>query len=841
MAFLVLSSLAAVLLLSVWAYISSRKREEQGEQPRRASLKLGIGVPLSLLAVGAATMLAGCLVPSVPASVFDLGLACVFASIPIWVGIRAGFLASLISIVCLFFLFMLGLPVPRIEKPYPNPVPTAKEEDDRIEEKNPVSVPEFTVRRTLRGYPCDFNASAAVIGLDLAKATSSEKEIADHLYPTFRAALRAARDFECALLPSIDLIDAFSKHFSDRVLEVLEQYVHERSSIFPGGKQGLLAAFLDELLSDLSKPGCDRAAAYLAAAIELGGDDAKVPKNVRDVAKSYVSSFTADPIRSKPVGFYTRTETLQRIFSRDRFLQKPFGTKFWGGHGLSRGSYNQEGLYPVVRMAEVLLRRTDLRRAYKAFRNLAEKLHNPEANLDLEDLIAFNDFFADEGKLAEAVRESGVWEKALARGNVNPNMLGVAFWPFSTSKENRLFARLYQDTKLPRTQAMNDLIWAIREGVLSLVPETDSGWYDYQLYSLETLLLPDRAHESDKLLLHAKYKKRLRKAFEAMLSARRETHVKTVEILPSLGLRLQPLARSPELSLEPCATSYLRTAEAYRFLVGVLKDSLGDAEAESILMEGSNQGILSELNEKTSLFYGFYLTVCSDIGMIPNIRTEEIEPLVSRASSQQGERLGREECLISHVPGLTETERQARFALWKQAKSWLRDLGREAFLDEDMRLVVPVLSNYEGKEVRNWTVLGVQLLKIKVYYARPPTIASCRASGEQNGDDAAAPEYTAIIPSWLRVKWEPRDYVIPIQVFAEVTMGPEPMTREEFRSLCDHHKTKQAILEALTVDSFRRSRLISPPVWIIVSASVGLLVLIAALVLRRRRRAFGSR
>lgn len=48
-------------------------------------------------------------------------------------------------------------------------------------------------------------------------------------------------------------------------------------------------------------------------------------------------------------------------------------------------------------------------------------------------------------------------------------------------------------------------------------PET-SGWYDYQLYDLETLLLPNRGTESDHLLLTKAYKEKLIETFKSIIT-----------------------------------------------------------------------------------------------------------------------------------------------------------------------------------------------------------------------------------------------------------------------------------------------------------------------------------
>lgn len=768
-----------------------------------------------ILILSLALMAVGFFFPSVPISVFYLGYGLIWMSIPFWTGARFGLAGFFLSIPCLLVFFSMltseGLMlVPNIEKEYPNHVPRITEEDDRIEDKNPQYVSAFTEKRSNQfGSIWCFNKSTAVFGLDLGSVTEVENELEKTIYPTFRAAMKAAADYssENKFLPSVDLVAGFTKYFDDHLLAAIEESVHRGSSIFPGGKQGFLSSLLDELLKQPKAPGRDKAAAYLAASIELGGGHPEVAEIIRDKAQSYLDAFSGDTRNSKPVGFYTKSEALKEVFYRDRFLQKPFGTKFWHHRTPELPFYSREGLYPVIRMAETLLKNPDLMEAYRKFCQLAEKICNPVANLNLEDLFPYERYFEDEFGLFEALRDSDAWREAQGRGNVNPNTVGVAFWPFSYSKESRLMARLYQTDELPKTEVMNDLIWAIKYGDVNLEPGEHSGWYDYQLYSLETLLLPEWAHEADKLLLHAKYKKRLRQAFEAMITKHRETHVKQLFQIIMYGARAKPLPTRPELSVEPCATHYLRTARAYRFLANHLKNLFRIEDLENLGIDSADKGLLQELEDAVILFYGLYLVVCEDLGMVPQLESKEISTLPRLSAGTIVKEKMLSEFLIANSPGLSDTERIAWFSIWKKAKQWLRTLNNQKFLDEDVRIIVPVLSNYSGTEVRNWAILGIGLKKIHSYYARKPGVQPMRYSEEgcsYEVEEMLRPNDLA--KSYF--DWQPSDYIIPVHVFSEVTLGPEPLTRDEFRRICDSYKTKNEIIEALVGPSPKLNKLL---------------------------------
>lgn len=796
---------------------------------------------LAILLFSFVSMAAGLYLPAAPLWIFYAGYAAAWASLPFMAGARSGLRGFLVSIfTILLFLSMLSLlviPIPIIEKDYPVRIPDITEEDDRLEDKNPPYLKAFTetCEGRFRGHLRYFNKSVCVIGLDLGEITGSEKKPFSRIYPTFRAAKEAAKSFECGFLPSVDLIDGFTKHFDDRLMAAVEEHIHTGSSIFPGGKQGFLRRLLEELLKTPDAPGRPEAAAYLAAAIELGGGRPMAPTEVESKAALYKARFLNDPGISKPVGFYATSDTSNKIFQRDRFLQKPFGLKSRRNQDITLESHapEPEGLLPMIRIAEVLQKNPMLLEAYGKFRSLAEKACNPEANLNVEHIFPYNELFEDESRLYQALLNSDAWKEAQKRGNINPNTLGVAFWPFSYSRESRLMARLYQGYELPKTGVMNDLIAAIREGNVDLEPEPDSGWYDYQLHALETLILPERAHEAEKLLLHAKYKKRLREAFEAMLTKRRETHVKQLFQAICLGSHGDPLPVAPELSLEPAATHYLRTARAFRFLAEILRDFFTMEEMSTVTIKGFDSALPDEVNNTVAVFYGLYLVACNDLGMAPKIEPQEIASIPGLVVAHPDDLAVPGKCLVANINGLSNIERAAWVQVWNKAEDWLKHLDSQAFLDEDVRVAVPVLSNYQGTKVRNWSVLGTRLLKIKTYYARPPRLANSRAYREE---DRAAEDPEALLQKaederLYYTEWAPKDYAIPVQVFAEVTLGPEPLTREELRRICDRYGTKEEIIEALSVSSLSSNRL---PLFLLLAAAG---ILLAVLLVKAIKRA----
>ncbi len=435
---------------------------------------------LALFALSILAMLAGWYVPSVPLLLFNVGLCGFLLSCVLLLVRKAGFWGTAGLGLLTIYLMALGLvPIPifELQKDYPQPPHELTERTDLFKSKNPKYLPDMIEkRRKPSGRICYVNKSASVIGLDIDRANSKESKLSNRLYPTFGKAMQAARGFECELLPSVDLVNEYKKHLDDRVLAALEVRLNSASDIFKGGKQGLLVALFDEV-KKRKDPGHNAAQAYLAAAIELGGGKPSVSRDVQRSARKQVTEFLQDPGKSKPTGFYTQTATLQRIFQRDRFLAQ---------------AAKPDDLDKLVPVARALAARPDLLRAYQRYGALNEKTTNADVDLDLDDLLQHKELIGDQDSLCRAAfnDDNPDYERASRNKGRAP---GVAFWPASTSPEGRLFARIYQDERLPSSNCMDDLIVALRTGRASLAPASESGYYDYQLYALESLVMPERA------------------------------------------------------------------------------------------------------------------------------------------------------------------------------------------------------------------------------------------------------------------------------------------------------------------------------------------------------------
>ena len=179
------------------------------------------------------------------------------------------------------------------------------------------------------------------------------------------------------------------------------------------------------------------------------------------MAKKLEEEFLSSPIQSKPIGFYAENEILQRIFRQDRFYQ------------------NAMEIGTAIEIAKVLKNRPDLHKQYKIILSAYSDLTNPLSSFSVDDIVVYADYFDEPAVLERKLLESEKWLGLKQRGAGRiPGQELVRLLPYSTSKENELFAKIYNySDELPRHNVMNRLIEAIRSGEIDLTPTEKSGWY----------------------------------------------------------------------------------------------------------------------------------------------------------------------------------------------------------------------------------------------------------------------------------------------------------------------------------------------------------------------------
>jgi hypothetical protein len=626
--------------------------------------------------------------------------------------------------LCLLIAGCIWLDVETINTYKNPPAPKADRElkDDLPEEKPATPFdPALVDRRPLDGWL--FNSSAAVQKLDVPASKPDEDRDMRVLHRSYADACKAAKHDRSGevILPSVNLLDGKAKQFDDGLYAAVDL------AYYRGLREHLTShvRLIERMYTQL-KPD-SQAAAFLAAGLSLARVEGAL--SVHMYRANWLQQFYRNEARSKPAGFYTWSADLKTCFQFLRFFQHEFASS---------------DLEVPAALATVLDRDPKLKADYVRAVDFYRKLSNPYECHDLTEIHNLTP--QTEAHLPEYDKPP----KKTARST-------VAVFPSSGSKENALFAKLFPMGLPPDANLMDALVRQIRGGAIDLRPGPDSGWYDHQVYALETMLLPGKGEENAKLLLTRRYKKRMLEAFQALITKRRETHLRQASPFMAMSA-IRPLELpkkvSPRLRVEPCPSYYVRTARAYSFLFNFLESAIGKEGLQSIhgLREGKPQAIdlHAELVRQRDLFYGLYLVSCEDIGLKPAFLKDE--------------HVDQEGC-------------------YKLACDWLPTALDDPDMTRDTRVAVPIYHDPVRKVTRLWTTMGVRLAHLEASYVHPPHLKP-----EDGGD------------------WRPVEshrlgeskYLICVDEFAEVEIrGLQPLTREEFRKVCDRHRNKDAIITAL--------------------------------------------
>jgi len=588
-------------------------------------------------------------------------------------------------------------------------------EDDQLADKKPLFDAALVDSRLFgpSDNPWQVNASAAVIRLDVPDIRSDEHADLQRLYPDYASAARAMMAAGFDVLPSVNLLGGKAKQFDDGLYAAMDQYMVQNTEEGVRGIELCVRAMLTEMNPQGEAYG------WLYASLEVGRFATPEEHQRRnEFVDGFVARFLADETKSRPVGFYAWSENLQRTFQFLRYLQQPFASRSGTPDAMARAlKKNSQAHEQYARMLEFYARLT-----------------NPFAGLSLLPLAD------DAGK--------SLTELAAAEGVREPT---VSFLPYSDSKETRLFLSLYPGGAPEGASLMEDMIRAIREGRLDLAPTEQSGWYDWQLHALETLLLPEKGPDNQKLLLTRKYKLRLVEAFKAMVTKTRETHIR--QLAESVGSAALPPedSLSPRLRLEPIPTYYLRVARSYAFVQNLLAATVQDLNHTPGWREGGHRGMPlgDELENMRLLFYGLYFVSCEDIGLKPTL-----------------------------LPGENADADYTRTL----AAEWLKNWHTDPDFAVDTRVAVPIY-RLPGRYTRFWCTLGVRPIKLNAGYVKPPSWRS-----KAGGDWTEVPGH----------KLKAADWVILGDEFAEVQLdGDATMTRAELRAACDSAATREEIIAAL--------------------------------------------
>jgi hypothetical protein len=614
-------------------------------------------------------------------------------------------------------------------------------DDDQIADKHPTFDPARTITETLGpqygSCAITLNKSATVTKLDIVPFEPPEAALDGKLFRGRTEALAAIASMGSAdALPSMEVVNGALKPFNDGLYAAVElQAENEKRPLLMA-----LAARLGESLATATastRPAFEEATVLVGAALILGGDTPALPAALQSRAQARVAAFNSMPGFARPIGFYTWTPALERIFTRDRLLQNGDGG---------------DGFGAFAALAFVLGQDAALLADYQHVTALYSGLTNPYVSYPIDALIPYV-------PSADALGDVAAINAAFAAANParkTCNGTLVAFLPASRSKETEYFDTRFCDGVPDGTNLLDVLIQAIQSGAVDLAPATDAGWYDYQLYALETLLLPERGLESQHLLLTAGYKKKLIETFKSLLIQNRETHVKQLGGFANRGsAEFSPVDLYPLLPVEPFPTFYLRTARGYRFLRTFLEATLGAdflAGNERLVETGGRAAatLAAELDQRIALLYGLSFAGADAVGMA------------------RGDGL-----LADELAGIDAD------AAVTTARAWLETWKTDPDVARDPRVIVPIAASSDDTTTY-WAVIGVKAL-------------AARAEFVAGHEPVVTP--TAC---WTG-NMVPHRYTLLVEDTAELRLpsGRPPPTRDELRAVCNAHATKAEIVQAL--------------------------------------------
>ncbi|MCP4109296.1 MAG: hypothetical protein GY749_27855 [Desulfobacteraceae bacterium] len=467
-------------------------------------------------------------------------------------------------------------------------------------------------KETSDGIKYSVNNSFASFSLDIAPPDKHCKK----LFPDYDAALRYCRNSGLPVIPSVQLIQGKCKQFDDGLSAALELAVQQGFGKNNIGKHEALSKLLDSLVKLLTELPENRqslaepAIIHVGTALSLGGSDLQLEPELTARIQTEKDQFLSQPVKSEPVGFWTWNSHLQALFRQDRYLSQ--------GFTVARDS-------PVcVLLSAIISGDEELSHAFGRLREFNAKLTNPAYCISFDEV---SDFIPG-GITINKLLDPDMLEKIKAGLQQRFGKTAeFALVSYSESKEYSIL--INEEINMGKNNSVQLIIDAVRSGRILLKPKPESGWYDYQWYALETLLLYNRARESEKLKLSDAYKKRLENAFKTSLAKHRETHIKNLPVftlagnLGGDGSKKHPeVIICPDFSAEPTATVYLRYARAYRFLGNAMQAVLGKDFLMQLHRNNENSGsaeanIETELRCMALLCYGLYERLCPEIGQTP--------------------------------------------------------------------------------------------------------------------------------------------------------------------------------------------------------------------------------
>ena len=182
-----------------------------------------------------------------------------------------------------------------------------------------------------QGLEIKLDLSTQVLGLDILddredkdwgelKGPLSFQEVEADLFPTIKSIRKGGTDFVSA-----SILVAKAKQFDDGLFAVVEYLCQKGTENFVSKRK--LLQRVSESLKELSKEqeihkkSLNYCRGFIVAAANLGGQQIAETKEVQIQAEQIKSDFLSNQLQSEPIGFYTWTKDLSKIFQQDRLLR----------------------------------------------------------------------------------------------------------------------------------------------------------------------------------------------------------------------------------------------------------------------------------------------------------------------------------------------------------------------------------------------------------------------------------------------------------------------------------------------------------------------------------------
>ena len=571
---------------------------------------------------------------------------------------------------------------------------------------------------TTAGYRVKIDIKDQIISLD---APTLREVLLGELNPKIET--EAEENFVTASMLALK-----AKEFDDGLCAAVELTASSRDGNSMIGKKHLLEMVAEALAESptleptATAEDTSNVNNVIFAAEKLSGGTVAIPDGLKDSVEREIRT-ALESGSSKPIGFYTWSPELAMIFRRDRLLQTPL---------LGSGG--------IARLVKAMRTNANSASEYKKQMELATALSNP---FDGDDLRAY------------------IEGKPLPPDN-SPESHRLHFLPPAKSVEVQFCRQLFGDGTIPEDFNLADkLIEAIRKGDISLRPDKNAGWYAYQQWALEPLVVPDKTAEIKHLRLEGGYRQKLDEMFKTYLAFTRETHAKAFGGGGGAGATGGKviLYIDPQLTVEPLATYYLRRAESYAFVKKALLRSLGAETLKKMhrLTEHgpSPMSLFSELDSMESLFAGAYLVAWEDLGL----PTSELQKLDGQ--------------VISAEKGRT-------FRTWVKMKNYDPDLNADA------RMMVPIFYDSDKNKIKVWIFLGWLKTRIIGSFDKSPSVVSVTPVSQEAKKSKETP----------LVEFSETGWSDSMPVTTEICVD-RVLDRNEFRRLCNENKTIGQILKAL--------------------------------------------